>query len=100
MGDIASEGPGELRLADVLDLKAASGLQIDLLAARGRNLIVDASEVRRLGGQCLQVLLAADAAWRADGLSLQVTNPSDAFTQAVGLFGASLDGRPHKEQLA
>lgn len=100
MGDATPEDAGALRLAEVLDLKAATGLHVDLQAARGRDLTLDASEVRRLGGQCLQLLLAAEAAWEADGLSLQIASPSDALTEALGLFGATPGGRLQKEQLA
>jgi chemotaxis protein CheX len=86
-------------LPEILNLKAAAGLYADLSAARGHHLTLDASDVQRLGGQCLQVLLAASQAWRADGLELSIINPSDAFTHTLGLFGATFDDATHKETL-
>jgi chemotaxis protein CheX len=80
-----------LPLDPILDLKAASGLHAEFLARRGRDLMVDASEVRRLGGQCLQILLAATTAWGADGQKLSFENPSEAFEQALSHFGIHFD---------
>ncbi|MDO9338286.1 MAG: STAS domain-containing protein [Caulobacteraceae bacterium] len=77
-----------LRLEPVLDLKAATPLQTALLARRGRAVEIDASGVERLGGLCLQVLLSAHRTWGDDGFPLQVTPRSEAFTEALRLFGA------------
>ena len=77
----------QLRLDEVLDLKAAGRLHANLLGLRGEGLVLDASDVQRLGGQCLQVLLAALAAWREDGKPFSFSNPSGAFLQALNLFG-------------
>jgi chemotaxis protein CheX len=63
-------------------------------------LILDASSVQRLGGQCLQVLLAAAKAWGLDGHSLSFASPSEAFVQALDLFGVAPDAVLHKEQCA
>ncbi len=91
---------GVYTLPETLNLKAASGLQVDLMAARGHDLVLDASDVQRLGGQCLQVLLAASEAWRMDGLDLSIVNRSDAFTHTLGLFGATFGGASHQELCA
>jgi chemotaxis protein CheX len=95
----AAQDPQAYALPETLNLKAAAGLHADLAGARGHDLALDASDVQRLGGQCLQVLLAASEAWRADGLDFSIINPSDAFTHSLGLFGATLGGAPHKETL-
>ena len=79
---------GRLVLTEVLDLNAVSPLKAQILALRGSALEVDASAVRRLGGLCLQVLLAAKAAWDADGQAFSVTNASESFAEASRLFGA------------
>jgi len=76
-----------LALTPVLDLKAAAPLQAALLERRGHPLEIDAADVQRLGGLCLQVLLAAAATWRADGLSMRVGPRSEAFLDALRLFG-------------
>ncbi len=87
-----------LRLEPVLDLKAAGGLHRDLIDRRGRDVVIDASAVSRLGGQCLQVLIAGHHAWRADGRTLSIASPSANFLQALDLFGFVLDGDIHKER--
>lgn len=78
-----------LHLPEVLDLKAAAPLQADLLAVQGSLVELDASGVQRLGGLCLQVLLAAQQSWAEDGKSLRVINPSTDFTDGLALFGAA-----------
>jgi chemotaxis protein CheX len=78
-----------LRLNPVLDLQAAAPLQTALLARRGAVLEIDASDVQRLGGLCLQVLLSAHRTWCDDAVPFSVTPRSAAFTDALGLFGAA-----------
>jgi chemotaxis protein CheX len=90
--------PEVLQLGAILDLKAASPLHLQLLTLRGRDLVLDASEVSRLGGLCLQVLLSAVTAWRSDGRTLATTHPSDPFARAIELFGVRLAA--HQELLA
>ena len=78
-----------VRLAASLDLKAAAPLARELLDARGSDLTLEAGEVRRLGGQCLQVLLSARQSWDRDGQSFAILDPSTAFLEAATLMGAS-----------
>ncbi len=80
-----------LQLPAILDLKAAGPLTAELLARRGADLSVGAAEVQRLGGQCLQVLLAAAASWREDQLVLRFEAPSQEFLSALALFGVTPD---------
>jgi chemotaxis protein CheX len=80
--------PAVLMLADCLDLTAATPLARDLLAASGAPIALDGSAVRRIGGQCLQVLLAGQAAWAADGMAFEVVNPSPELTDGLALMGA------------
>jgi len=77
-----------LMLPSVLDLKAVGGLHADLLAVRGRPLTLDASQVSRLGGLGLQVLLAARTTWAEDAQPFALINPSDDLAGALELFGA------------
>lgn len=79
-----------LMLNRVLDLRAAQPLAEDLLAMRGRPVSVDASQVEKLGGLCLQVLLSGAATWRADGISLRFGDVSDVFDEQLALFGLAL----------
>ncbi len=77
-----------MKLAPVLDLSAAKPLWADILAARGQPLELDASEVQRLGGLCLQALLAARKQWREDGVDFSIANASDAFREGARLMAA------------
>ena len=78
-----------IQLPDVIDVEAAAQLVGDLLAHGGRPLILDASEVRRLGGLGLQVLLSARKTWAEDGVPLTVIDPSPMFADSLELFGAA-----------
>jgi chemotaxis protein CheX len=86
---MAASEPTRVRLAASLDLKAAGPLLCELKAARGADLAVEAADVRRLGGQCLQVLLAAEAAWRGAGNAFAIEGASPAFVEGATLMGAA-----------
>lgn len=85
---IAAPNPATATLPAVLDLQAAAPLADQLMSWRGRPLRLDASQVERLGGLCLQVLLSARAAWAADAQSFAISSRSAAFDEALTLFGA------------
>jgi chemotaxis protein CheX len=76
-----------LVLPELLDLKAAAPLASAFLEKRGTEIVVDASRVDKLGGQCLQVLLSACLTWKADELSFEVVEASAAFGEALELLG-------------
>ena len=80
--------PAVLELPEVLDLKAAAPLHAQILELRGAPLTIDASKVQRLGGLCLQVLVAADAAWKSDDQDLTLAQPSPEFDAGWSLFSA------------
>ncbi|MBU1377621.1 MAG: STAS domain-containing protein [Alphaproteobacteria bacterium] len=78
-----------LILGDSLEMTAAGPLHKELLGRRGQPVTLDASQVRRIGGQCLQVLLSAQTTWAADGAAFEITDPSTEFTDGLALMGAS-----------
>jgi chemotaxis protein CheX len=80
-----------LQLPEVLDLTTAAPLAQSLLSRRGSDLCIDASAVRRVGAQCLQVLIAAEATWKADGVRLRVEKPTEEFLKGAELLGINLD---------
>jgi chemotaxis protein CheX len=87
-----------LELPTILDLIAAPSLLEAFTSRRGIALAVDAGSVQRLGAQCLQVLLAARAAWAADGQNLLLENISDEFSATLELLGATPDDLTHDAQ--
>ena len=77
----------EIKLPEALDLSSASTLAAALNNAKGHDLCLDASEVSRLGGQGLQLLIAANAAWDEGGHSFTINNRSEAFTESLKILG-------------
>ena len=77
------------RLARVLARQVADlePLRAELMSLRGRPLDVDASQVSRLGGLCLQVLMSARKIWAEDGVALTLNQPSLAFSEQLAAFG-------------
>jgi chemotaxis protein CheX len=78
----------KLQLEPVLDLGAAERLHARLMEVRGQPLDIDASQVERLGGLCLQVLISARDTWQADGQTAVIGQTSTAFDDAWALFAA------------
>jgi len=87
-------------LPSVLDLVAAPALHETFIGRRGNALNLDAGVVQRLGAQCLQILLAARAAWAADGLELAIENISEEFSAALELMGVAPEDLTHSPILA
>jgi chemotaxis protein CheX len=75
-------------LPEILDLRAAGPLASELTHRRGAAIALDASKVRRLGGQCLQVLLSAHVSWSKDRAPFSIVNSSKDFTDSLVLLGA------------
>ena len=84
-----AQTPDALVLPDALDSSSASGIKDLLIARRGAPLVVDAGQVRRVGVQALQVLIAAAQTWRGDGQRYAVTNASSEFLDTIALVGLS-----------
>jgi chemotaxis protein CheX len=84
--DTAGEQP-PLQLAEILDRAAAAPLLAELTTRRGRAVVVDASAVRRIGGQCLQILMSAAATWSRDAVGFAVTSASQEFVAGLQQFG-------------
>jgi chemotaxis protein CheX len=92
--------PKPLLLPEVLDLTAAAPLAQSFLSRRGTELSVDASSVRRVGAQCLQVILAAAMTWKADGLRLSLDKPTEEFLEGTRLLGIRFDQEISVSELA
>jgi len=76
-------------LPECLDSSAATAVRDMLLAARGASIEVDAAQVRRVGAQSLQILVAASRTWEADGHTYKIINPSAEFIDVATLLGLS-----------
>jgi len=83
-----------------LDMQAASGLLEKILAGRGADLRIGAADVQRVGGQCLQLLLAARSAWEADMNNLSFENVSPEFAAGLQTLGASIESISYQKEFA
>ncbi len=89
MKQLGRRGDEIIVLPETLDLLAAAPLAAALLAKRGQDVGIDGDAVRRLGGQCLQVLLAARASWQADGRFFRILTASAELAQGLAQLGAA-----------
>ena len=90
--------PDALKLAEVLDITEAAPLTGELLKLRGSEMRIDASAVRKLGGQCLQVLLCAFVTAAQDGTHFEIVSPSEEFLECVEAYGLDLSHFSSQEQ--
>lgn len=70
-----------------LDTVAAASLFEVLTSLVGTEVVIDGSRVERIGGLCLQVLLAALSTWRADGVPLEFSHLSLDLVAGLELLG-------------
>ncbi|MEW7007098.1 STAS domain-containing protein [Lentilitoribacter sp. EG35] len=94
MGD---ETSNILKLPENLDLNAASSMHEQLISLKGSSVEIDASDVRKSGAQCIQVLMAAKKTWDVEGNSIAVGAMSENFENTLKLLGISGDELPLKE---
>lgn len=87
----------KLKLAAVLDFNEASELRGKLLSMRGAALEIDASQVERVGAQCMQVLMAGAKAWEEDKQSFVFAGSSEAFVKTSQLIGINIEQLLAKE---
>ncbi|MEM8753501.1 MAG: STAS domain-containing protein [Pseudomonadota bacterium] len=78
-----------IELEPALKAPAAEALLATLKDNRGVDLTLDGSKVTFLSGACLQVLLSAMETWRADGVSLAISAPSDELKLDAAILGAA-----------
>jgi anti-anti-sigma regulatory factor len=77
----------KLTLPEGLDSVVAATLAEALNNCRGENVVIDASYVRWLGADTLQVLLSAALKRKADGRQLTLTNGPANFIEDLKYFG-------------
>ena len=81
---------GDIRLGESLDISEAGPLAAELIKLRGSDIRIDASQVRKAGGQCLQVLLSAFVTSAQDGTHFEIVNPSSGFIDSIETLGLDL----------
>ena len=77
-----------MKLDAELKTQAAPALIEALQGKIGESIEIDASEVRFLGGACLQALLSATESGRAAGGPITIVDASDSFLADVETLGA------------
>ncbi|MDH5797757.1 MAG: STAS domain-containing protein, partial [Paracoccaceae bacterium] len=70
-----------------LNYSEAAHLFADLKAAREHDVQVDGSSVEMIGTWALQLLLAAQKGWSADGKKFVISPQSKALSSALALSG-------------
>jgi chemotaxis protein CheX len=81
---------GDIRLGESLDISEAGPLAAELIKLRGADIRIDASHVRKAGGQCLQVLLSGFITSAQDGTHFEIVDPSSGFTESIESLGLDL----------
>lgn len=74
-----------------LDSSSAGTLRDELVAAHGKDLVLDAGQVEQLGALCTEVLMSARHLWAEQKTSLTIENPTDQMMDNLGRMGLSLD---------
>jgi anti-anti-sigma regulatory factor len=79
-------------LESKLDQRQVSLLFDALKRLAGQPIILDARKVTYLGGQCAQLIVAAERKWMADGISFTILS-SESFLSAVKSLGLAKEMR-------
>ncbi|MCJ7872010.1 STAS domain-containing protein [Phaeobacter sp. J2-8] len=82
-----ASGPVTVRLAARLDFAACEKLQDDIIAARGRDLVLEAEDVQFLGGMAAELLLRARIEWHRSTEDFVLADPSDRLCQGFATLG-------------
>jgi anti-anti-sigma regulatory factor len=83
--------PAVILAPEMLDHAAAPSLARTLAGHRGAPVRIDASVARFLGGQSLQILLAAARAWRAERTAFDLINFTPELAEQSRLLGVDLE---------
>jgi len=78
-----------ISLPEKLGANQLSSLFDEISAARGKSLVLDASSVRYIGAQGMQILLSAVKTWKRDGVPLRLTGTTEELREIVSVLGVS-----------
>ncbi len=77
----------ELKLPEVFDQRAARSVSQQLMGQIGQSMKIDASEVRRLGGVGVELLIAAQRQWQDDNALFEISDWSKDALDALSRLG-------------
>ncbi|WP_268839399.1 STAS domain-containing protein [Rhabdonatronobacter sediminivivens] len=75
-------------LPEILDLGGATRVAAQLRELRGQDVQIEAGDLQRLSGIGLEMLVAAQMQWRADGKAFSIANWSEDTIRTLTLLGA------------
>lgn len=88
----SKQGGSSLALPEMMDLRAAGSLAASLLSAQGSPLVLDGSNVKKIGAQCMQLIVSAHLTWERDGMSLMVVKASKELMESFRAAGLGDEG--------
>ncbi|WFE74026.1 STAS domain-containing protein [Roseinatronobacter sp. S2] len=77
----------ELKLPEVLDQRGAQIMATQLLDRLEQDVVLDATDVRRLGGAGLEMLISAQRQWQEDCKQFEIRNWSPAILKVLEVLG-------------
>jgi len=91
-------GTGEaLDLPETMDLRATASLSAKLLAHQGNQILLNGSKVKKVGAQCLQILVSAARMWERDGVPFALAEPSEELRKSLAVAGIGIETFSEKE---
>jgi chemotaxis protein CheX len=88
-----------MRLDAELHGDGTTSLVEAFLAARGKPLAIDASQVSYVDTPCIEIFVSAAKLWRKEGVSLTFGELPEPFAAALSLLGLSQSDIESKESL-
>ncbi|WP_339872812.1 STAS domain-containing protein [uncultured Brevundimonas sp.] len=85
-------GIPQVILPESLSSRQATELFGELVALRGRAIVIDATAVRQVGTLCLQILASARRTWMSDGLDFRMRGVPEGLSEQWQLFGLPVGG--------
>ena len=82
-----SADPCKIDLPERLDSTSAQELSVQIDAHKDKHIELNGEHVSKVGGLCLQVLLAAKDEWARNSLEFQIKSPSDALSSFLNKIG-------------
>lgn len=82
-----STDPCKIDLPERLDSTSAQELYAQIDAHKDKHVTLNGEHVSKVGGLCLQVLIAAKDEWARNSLTFQIQTPSDELSGFLSKIG-------------